>query len=307
MTLNAISDSAANQANVAYRSAFKAWDHKASVRVFSSPKNYDWDDFSGYWVPLTEGSVLNHPMIPDGIKPKLSAYLLIGNLDFTYSLEQCLIAPVSANLVVGELLSQLPQAVKVDALKIQCDEAFHALQAYALTERVRHATGIETPLQLGSHFLRFVDSVVESDADISEDLVRFCAVAISELLITKSLRDDWRDLPLPQEIANFFHEHYKDEARHSVYFSWLLESLWGTWPQVTRDIVSELWPQLIDAYLDSEIHIARGALQHFDLPEAQIACIIDDIFYADATAYQTERRQSMEYSIEVFDRIKNMA
>ncbi|CAA6824883.1 MAG: p-aminobenzoate N-oxygenase AurF family protein, partial [uncultured Thiotrichaceae bacterium] len=264
MTSTAVLDSIPTHTESIYRSAFSTWDRKASVRSFPSSNDDNLKQYSGYWMPLTDDSILNHPMVSDEIKQKLSAYLLIGNLDFTYSLEQCLIAQVSANLAAGKLLSQLPQAVKIDALRVQCDEAYHAIQAYNLTEGVRHAADIKAPMKLDSHFLRFVDHSTDGRIPLPEDLIRFCAVAVSEILITKSLRDDWRDISLPKEIRSFFREHHKDEARHMAYYTWLLEQLWQVWPSPTREIMATLWPQFVDAYLDSEIYIARDALQHFE-------------------------------------------
>mgnify|MGYP003587967043 CR=1 FL=1 len=305
MTLTAIQHASPARPQSTYRSAFKAWDRKSAVRTYISSNDYDWTGYSGYWIPHTDDSILSHPLISDAIKPKLSAYLLIGSLDFTYGLEQCLIAQVSANMAAGDLLSQLPQAVKIDALKVQCDEAYHALQAYWLTEGVRRATGINTPMNLDTHFLRFVARTTDGSIPLSADLIRFCAVTVSETLITKSLRDDWRDASLPKEIRSFFLEHYKDEARHSVYFAWLLESLWPTWSDLTRSIVAELWLQFVDAYLDSEIHSARNALQHFEFSATEIERIITDTYYTPDSAYQAQRQQSMAYTIEVFSRITN--
>jgi hypothetical protein len=290
-----------------YNSPFKAWDRQASVRSFVNKEDDEWSGCSSDWISIEPDNILSHPEIPDCIKRPLSAYLLVGNLDFTYSLEQQLISQVSSQLASGCLLPNLADAVKVDALKVQCDEAFHALQAHWLADKVRQVSGITEPRNTDSHFLQFVGKVTNSSVSLSmalpTKLLLFCAVVVSETLITKSLRDDWRDSSLPKAIRSFFHQHYKDEVQHSAYFTWLLEHVWPTWSIATQQVISELWPQFIDAYLDSDIHIAKRALQHFDLPEVTINRIINDTYYLPSAPYQAQRQLSIIHTIETFNRV----
>ena len=306
MTFTALSEPALTQADFTYQSVFKSWDKKSSVRSYSNHHDYDWALHSGYlWMPVTDDSILVHPSIIDAMKPKLSAYLLIGNLDYTYSLEQCLIAQVSADMASGHLLKHFPQAVKVDALKVQCDEAYHALQAFWLSECVRAAENIEGDINLESHFLTFVDDVSNHSDQVSADIVRFCAVAVSELLITKSLRYDWRNSSMPKPIGEFFFEHHKDEARHAVYYLWLLENLWPQWSTSIQNRLTKLWAEFIDAYLDSEIHTARHALRQCQFSESEIQQIIQDTYYKTQSPYQNQRKASLEHATKVFNRVSH--
>lgn len=285
-----------------YASPFLDWDRQASVRSFVNQDD-DWSGYSGYWMPISDDNILSHPEITDDMKQPLSAYLLIGHLHFTYSLEQRLISSVSSQLTSGNLLPGLDDTVKVDALKVQCDEAFHALQAYWLANKVCQASGITDPIETDSHFLQFVTEITNGSIDLPNELLLFCAVVVSETLITKSLRDDWRDSSLPKAIRSFFHQHYKDEVQHSAYFTWLLEHVWGGWPRSTQEILITLWPQLIDAYLDSDIQIAKRALQHFDLSALTIDRIIDETYYVATAPYRMQRQLSIVQTLEVFKRV----
>jgi len=298
MTSTALCDPLVN----VYASPFLDWDRQASVRSFVNQDD-DWSGHSGHWMPIAADNILGHPAITDDIKQSLSAYLLVGSLDFTYNLEQRLISSVSSQLTSGCLLPDLEEAVKIDALKVQCDEAFHALQAYWLASKVRQASGITGSMDTDSHFLQFVAEITNGSVDLPIELLLFCAVVVSETLITKSLRDDWRDSSLPKAIRSFFHQHYKDEVQHSAYFTWLLEHVWGGWPRSTQEILIKLWPQLIDAYLDSDIQIAKRALQHFDLSAVMIDRIIYETYILPTAPYRTQRQLSIVQTLEVFSRV----
>jgi len=283
-----------------YTSPFTNWDRHASVRSFVNTDD-EWSNYTGYWMPMTDDSILTHPLIPEAIKQPLSACLLIGSLDFTYDLEQQLISPVSSRLTCGTLLPNLPEAVKVDALKVQCDEAFHALQAQGLSQKVRQVSGVNPPTAL-SRFLQFVQEITHNSRSLSTELLLFCSVVVSETLITKSLRDDWRDSALPKEIRAFFHQHYKDEVQHSLYFTWLLHDVWSTWSVATQKIISELWPQFIDAYLDSDIDLARRSLQYFDVSPEVIEQVIHETYYRAESPYQMQRQLSIVHTIAAFQK-----
>lgn len=296
-----VTDQSIAQNRGVYTSPFTTWDRHASVRSFIN-SDHEWSNYTGYWMPMTDDSILIHPLIPEAIKQPLSACLLIGSLDFTYDLEQQLISPISSRLTCGTLLPDLPEAVKVDALKVQCDEAFHALQAQGLAQKVRQASGVN-PSHVKSHFLKFVNDVTQGSSPLSTELLLFCAVVVSETLITKSLRDDWRDSALPKEIRAFFHQHYKDEVQHSLYFAWLLHDVWSTWCTATQAAITELWPQFIDAYLDSDIDLARRSLQHFDLSAEVIEQIITDTYYQAGSPYQVQRQLSIVHTIAAFQEV----
>jgi hypothetical protein len=295
-------DQRTDQTHKTYTSPFISWDRQAAVRSFVNTDD-EWSNYSGYWMPTSADNILSHPLIPDAIKQSLSAYLLIGSLDFTYDLEQKLISHVSSQLASGTLLPDLPNDVKIDALKIQCDEAFHALQAQRLATKVRQ-TSCVNPDHTLSCFLRFVAEVTNGSNLLSTELLLFCAVVVSETLITKSLLDDWRDSSLPNEIRHFFHLHYKDEVQHSLYFTWLLHHVCTTWSTATQQMISDLWPKFIDAYLDSDINIAKRALQEFDLAGDLINRIIHETYYQPGSSYQIQRQLSMVYTLKAFERVK---
>lgn len=294
-------DQRTDQTHKTYTSPFISWDRQAAVRSFVNTDD-EWSNYSGYWMPTSADNILSHPLIQDAIKQSLSAYLLIGSLDFTYDLEQKLISHVSSQLASGTLLPDLPNDVKIDALKIQCDEAFHALQAQRLAAKVR-LTSCVNPDHTLSRFLRLVAKVTDGSNLLSTELLLFCAVVVSETLITKSLRDDWRDSSLPNEIRHFFHLHYKDEVQHSRYFTWLLDHVYSTWSTATRQMISDLWPKFIDAYLDSDIDIAKRALQEFDLAADLINRIIHETYYQPGSSYQIQRQLSVVYTLKAFDRV----
>jgi hypothetical protein len=69
-------------------------------------------------------------------------------------------------------------------------------------------------------------------------------------------------------------------------------------------MISDLWPKFIDAYLDSDINIAKRALQEFDLAGDLINRIIHETYYQPGSSYQIQRQLSMVYALKAFERVK---
>lgn len=261
-----------------YQSPFTDWHRTASVRSMASG---DWlAGPPGAWMPDEPGSVLSHPALRGqclASQARAAAGLLLASLDFTVKLENQLIARVAHDIAARGLQARYPDAVVADALRVQCDEAYHALLAQELMARVRALTGAQAPRR-GHRFLRHVDQIAMAAAADGVDaaLVRFCAAVVAETLITKSLRDDWLDTGLQQDLRAFLHHHYQDETRHSAYFARLLELAWPQWTVPTRRALAPLWAGLVDAFLMADEDATLDALQDAGLAGDEARRVLRD-------------------------------
>lgn len=258
-----------------YQSPFTDWHRAASVRSMACD---DWlAGPPGHWMPDEPGSVLSHPALRGPRQARVAAGLLLASLDFTVKLENQLIARVAHDIAARGLLARYPDAVVADALRVQCDEAYHALLAQELMARVQALTGAAAPRH-GHRFLRHVEQIATAAAAEGVDaaLVRFCAAVVAETLITKSLRDDWLDPGLQQDVRAFLHHHYQDETRHSAYFARLLELAWPQWPVHTRRVLAPLWAGLVDAFLMADEDATLDALQDAGLAGDEARRIVRD-------------------------------
>ncbi|APD39562.1 diiron oxygenase [Burkholderia pseudomallei] len=276
----------------AYRSPFDDWHQAASVR--SMPADAWLAGGAGAWIAPQAGGVLAGLPARDARRERAAGGLLIAHLSFTVALENTLISPVARDIAARALHADYDDGVVADALRVQCDEAYHALLAQELMTRVRAATGADKPRRTPG-FLRHVERLAATLPGVDAPLLRFCAAVVAETLITHTLRDDWRDEGLQPDVRTFLRRHYLDEARHSAYFSRLLTLLWPQWPAGVRDALRPLWSGLIDAFLFADARIAAEALAAAGLTACEIDCAMSACGAPDAM--QRRRAQSARQTL----------
>ncbi|AJY39293.1 P-aminobenzoate N-oxygenase AurF family protein [Burkholderia humptydooensis] len=271
--------------DAAYRSPFDDWHRAASVR--SMPAGAWLTGGAGAWIADEAGGALSGLAARDARRERAAGGLLIAHLSFTVALENALISQVARDIAARALHADYGDEVVADALRVQCDEAYHALLAQELMTRVRAATGADRPRRAPG-FLRHVDRLVATLPSVDAPVLRFCAAVVAETLITHTLRDDWRDDGLQPDVRTFLRRHYLDEARHSAYFSRLLTLLWPQWPAGVRDALRPQWPGLIDAFLFADARITTDALEDAGLT----ACEIDRAMSACSAPDAMHRRRA---------------
>ncbi|MEA2664973.1 MAG: hypothetical protein QOI11_1917, partial [Candidatus Eremiobacteraeota bacterium] len=136
----------------AYRSPFATWIDKAAVR--SMPMAHWMSTGAGQWFPADEWSVAAHPeVIASGRGERVVAGLLLGYLDFTIELESSCVGPASRSVALARVGARHDDEIARDALRLQCDEAFHALLCQELRQHVHAQTGLG-PVRIAEH--RFI-------------------------------------------------------------------------------------------------------------------------------------------------------
>lgn len=282
-----------------YQSPFTDWHRTAAVRSMAVD---GWlAGPPGAWMPDEPDSVLAHAAVQGARRACVAAGLLLASLDFTVQLENQLIARVANDIAAQALQAQLPGAAVLDAMRVQCDEAYHALLAQELMARVQALTGAAAPRR-AHRFLQHVQHIAAAAAaqGIDAALVRFCAAVVAETLITKSLRDDWQGNGLQQDVRAFLHHHYQDETRHSAYFARLLDLVWPQWPAPTQRALAPLWAGLIDAFLAADEEATLDALQDAGLPPHEAARIVRDC--ATPEGVLRRRRASTQQTLHALRR-----
>lgn len=230
-----------------YRSPFTGWHGAASVRAM--PPGEWLEGGEGAWMHDDAGGLLEHPEVRPHA-PRVAAGLLLAGLRFTVALESRLISPVALDIAGGALRARYPEAVAADALRVQCDEAWHAVLAQDLIGQVRRLAGAHPPE--GTHpFLVHVEQLALAFPAEDAPLLRFCAAVVSETLITDTLRGGWLDARLQRDLRSFLCHHYQDELRHSAWFAQLLQLVWPQWPASLRAALRPVWPGLVEAFLDA--------------------------------------------------------
>src|SRR5689334_6907487 len=112
---------------IQYRSPFQQWAERAAVRTMDLRGSRWARDGQGDWFPAESWSVANHPeVVARGRRDAVLAALLLGYLDFTFHLESLCIEPASRYIAMHRIGAEYDSAVTRDAVRVQCDEAFHA-------------------------------------------------------------------------------------------------------------------------------------------------------------------------------------
>jgi hypothetical protein len=246
-----------------YRSPFRTWEALATVKMKSAHAGAWLKGGAGQWLPDDPWSVAAHPALPDKVRPQVSAALLLARLDFTVQLENACISRVARDIAGRVLPGQYPEPMVIDALRVQCDEAYHALLALELCAHVEKLAGVGRR-RYEHYFLAQVERVQHASPVTDSIRIAFCAAVVAETVITKMLRDDWHDKGLQSDVCTFFRHHCRDEARHSSFFSQALRIVWPQWERCTRSALQPLWRDLItwfvlpDAAVESAVLVAAG-------------------------------------------------
>lgn len=246
-----------------YRSAFAGQGKRKFVlsKIHQlAPFEPDLEFFSAAVAP-----VFIHPEVKGAdhaVRRELLVLHLYDWLEFTEWLE---IGPVNRACELlrrAQFLPWLSDEMRMDALKIYSDEAGHAEMSHALVAAVIDHTGVPS-LHLRPAFLETFDRIVETQEPEFEPLLELLFAAISETLITGSLKRLPKDKTVQKAVKDFAEDHATDEGRHHAYFRSVLLQVWPRLPRETRRKVGPLLPQMILTFLSPQVSAMTQMLKRF--------------------------------------------
>lgn len=248
----AVGDGAATFAG---KSVLRNWDERATVRTHPR-RLLEADDIQSkeFFSPDLV-AVVHHPAVADR-GPRMVRAMLLQHLywylDFTSRLEHDLVNEVARRIAQGIPGLSLSHDMRLDAHRLYCDEAYHALASADIKYQIEIATGVpDTPRRLPS-FLVWVRGAREGlPAEIRNMTDVFFAV-VSETLISRTLTHVPRDQRVNTVVRDVIADHARDEAVHHTYFSDVMEI---AWPQISpshRALIGPLLPHCVLAFLRPE-------------------------------------------------------
>jgi hypothetical protein len=253
------------------------WERSAAVRTFC-PDQIDWSG-PGLWAPAGHLAIVKDPGIETLLEGPLGAALILGHFYFTQRLENELIAPVCARLASGALITR--SDFTQDALRLGCDESYHALLCMQFGTQVRALSGLNQPAFGEPRFLRRVREMRKAlQGRVAAADVDLTAAAISETIVTRTLGEDWHDPKVRAPIRSFLKMHHLDEARHSAFFTQALAFAWSRWDASTRDAIETAWDGLVEAFAAPDLEMMAVA---FDgRVDPQVAASLLDMLLAES-------------------------
>src|SRR2546421_9092250 len=174
------------------KSPLDGWYEKAGVRT--DPRRVIGDELEAGMTLFPEKLIpyLDHPLVR-ALEPRhrfgLVARHLYQYMLFTMHFETSVVNRAAVRIADGTSGLHLPSPVRLDAYKIYCDEAYHALYSLDVVEQVRDATGIETPDYDFTPFLGRLDGIGAEVLPGEPVLVQLLQVVVFETLVTSILKD----------------------------------------------------------------------------------------------------------------------
>jgi P-aminobenzoate N-oxygenase AurF len=243
-------------AKQSYVSRFSSWDQQSWIRA--KPHRIEPFQTGKKFFSADHCTLLSVPAIADAtnaVREAILIHALYQHLSFTVALETGPINEACVILNEGTVFRWLPEAMRLDALRIYADEGGHAEMTYALMASVQEHTGVR-PIRHTPRFLRDLDGLVQRCPDQSKPLVKICFSVVSETSITSTLRHVPGDEGVQPSVRAVLADHASDEGRHHAYFHQLFEMMWPRFSKSQRRMLGPLFPRMIYAFFqpDEELH-----------------------------------------------------
>ena len=293
-----------------YQKYFDEWDNFSAVRT--KPNTYR---FANYQIDtqlkdkrwfLPDGvPILTHSLLKD-IEQNKEQYLLgrflLQFLEYGTILEHEFVNTILAELALGECGIPLPDQMRIDALKIYTDEAYHACFNMEATQEIRNYIGlpISDAWPLKNTRLEGLRKLIPEGKSKESFLIRFAIAAISETVAAKELAESMKGI-IVEPIYNIFIDHAEDEKKHCMYFSTLFEVVWNYLSDDERKFLGINFPKILKAFVDINTIALHEALAIIDVDRESAEIIIKESYPADFTIQRAMSVASITF--RVFDRL----
>lgn len=269
-----------------YRSPFRSWYERASVRTAPRRVLGPEDDrllfFSPDLVP-----VARHPLVaalPEPAYAEILVQHLYRYLEFTAKLEYLVVNRTVAGIAHGTVGVPVPDEMRLDALKMYCDEAYHALFSVDLAQQVQQRTGIRPLLPESPYFLRRLDGILADVGPERRALAELLFVVVSETLISASLAEMPSTDDVVPAVRATVRDHAGDEGRHHAFFVIFLRQLWAHLTPRERRYAGRLVPRLLDTFLRPDLDTLREELGTYGLSRDDTEQVVSEVYAADVLA-----------------------
>lgn len=282
------------------QSLFSNWHQRAGVRVAPQRLFHDERDQGKVLFPRHLMPYLRHPEVrklPAGLIDRLTAHQLYAYLNFVANLESRVVNRGTKLIAHGELAFSVSSNVRLDAWKIYCDEAHHALSSFDLMFQVQDGTGV-TPLPYSfDDVMSRLDRAGRHLEDGSR-LAHLLQVVVFETVVTSLLTDIPRDPTVMTAVRAVVDDHAHDERRHHAFYTIFFDHLWGKLTPDARERAARALPELIMACLAPDRPAISAALQAVGLSRGTAEGVLDET-YPDAVVARNVR-QAARQTIRMF-------
>lgn len=279
------------------------WDTGATVRTKPRRRLSEGADVEELYFAPALVPVSRHPLLmargPAAVRRALIEHLYT-HLAFTARLEHDCVNETVRRIARGRIGMDVPPPMRLDAYRLYCDEAYHALFCADLAFQVEAATGVVPGGAGPPAFLHHLRLVRASQTPALRRIADMLFVVVSETLISATLAESWRDGRVVPAVREVLADHAEDEQYHHVYFTGFFELLWH---QITpRDRVSlgPLLPGFISGFLSPDRTAITAGLVRCGVRPADTSQIFDES-YPEPTVL-AEMREASRATRQLFAR-----
>ena len=231
-----------------YLAGRKDWD--ATARVRNCNQTYDlnlsnrtFDDNTKWHLPAYSG-ILNHSELHN--ISNLDKKFIMGTqlLEFvikTTKFEIEYVNKIASKIAFGEFNIIIPQAMKLDALKIYTDEGYHAYFSQKIANQIIDYYGIEDDLTTYTNkYFSYLDGILYNENCSANNLAMLACVIVSESMIVNDISSEMKEI-VYEPIKLMFKNHMIDEAFHGKYFLTLFGLIWDQLDDSHRIFFANCW------------------------------------------------------------------
>jgi hypothetical protein len=284
-----------------YRTKFRRWEERASVRV--KPRRVLGDaPATTLYFPPESVPFLGHPLIRargQEVASEILMQRLHVYLDFTAELEQRAVNPICAAISRRRSGFALPPGMLEDAYKICTDEAWHAQFSDDMQRQIVARTSVAPVLPQTPAFMRRLAAA--NAAPETDGLGPLFFTIVSETLISAILTEIPRDARIDAGVRDLVADHAADEGVHHAYFAKLLEHVWPQLDARRRHAIGRLLPEFIRAFLDPDYDALAAIVRSIGLPADEVGEVLSDCF--DEEALLDDQRGHARLTLRHFARV----
>jgi hypothetical protein len=280
------------------RGPLGSWGMRSSVRT------RPWPDLiqlgSGSLFPPELVPVASHHLLDEagGLRDKIIGRHLYRYMHFTAKLEHLVVNRVALALAHDETGFRMPERIRMEAFKLYCDEAYHAVIAAEIAFSVARDMELTADWQELPYFMKRLEKIKsEAGAELAP-LLNLLFVICSETLISGTLGRAAESPDLDGVVRQALQDHAHDERRHHAYFREVLRHLWSQLSQRSRAEAGVWVPALIDTFLCPDFHGLEEELRSYGLSPDVAQHVVSDSY--PSSVVREDRNRFARYTLRYF-------
>jgi hypothetical protein len=262
-------------------SPFDRWYENAGVRSGVRRMYTEEAEHAKVFYPQDQVPYLAHEALADlpaAARREVTIRHLHQFLLSTTHLETRIVNTTAERIANGRAGLDLPNAMRMDAFKVYCDEGYHALYSLDLADQIATVTGVAIPPW---DFGWFVDRLEETGQKLLPDepaLAPLLQTVVFETLITAVLNEIPNDPTVVTVVRDLTRDHAKDEGHHHRFFATFFHELWTNLDRHLREPVAHTLPALIHACLTWDVEPVRASLLMSGVDRATADEVVADAY-----------------------------